>query len=197
MKWTNRDPVSELTALPASGFTQALVRANGLERFGFAGWHVDPAMRFAASSTWWAGRGARPRPREGLDLVYYQDRAQALHRLDLETQIPAMYDGVVVRLCGDYIGRSVMMEHRFPELPGWFYTLYGHTRPCVDLAAGRAVRAGQIVARLAPARRPGSTVLPHLHLSLGWSPDPVAPERLDWNILPDILHLLDPLPFFN
>ena len=57
--------------------------------------------------------------------------------------------------------------------------------------------AGEIVARLAPVTRPGSTVLPHLQVSLGWSPEPVAPERLDWDILPDVLYLLDPLPLLG
>ena len=182
---------------PPSGLTHALVRANGLETRGFCDWHVEPAMRFEAASIWWADRGPRPRPHEGLDLCAYRGRDQALQRLDAETQIPAMYDGTVVRLCEDFIGRSAMMEHRFPGLPGWFYTLYGHTRPRAGLAPGQAVRAGEIVARLAPITRPGSTVLPHLHISVGWSPEPVAPERLDWNTLPDVLYLLDPLPLLE
>lgn len=182
---------------PPSGLSQALARANGLEARGSIGWHVEPAMRFGAASTWWAGRGPRPRPHEGLDLAFYQGRDQALHRLGVETRVPAMYDGVVVRLCDDFIGRSVMMEHRFSEQPGWFYTLYGHTRPRESLSAGQAVRAGQIVARLAPVNRPRSTVLPHLHISVGWSPDPVAPERLEWDALPDVLCLLDPLPLLQ
>jgi murein DD-endopeptidase MepM/ murein hydrolase activator NlpD len=98
----------------------------------------------------------------------------------------------MVRLCDDYIGRSVMMEHRFPDRPGFFYTLYGHTRPREGLTAGQAVRAGEIVARLAPVTRPGSTVLPHLHISAGWSREPVSPERLDWDLLPEVLYLFDP-----
>jgi murein DD-endopeptidase MepM/ murein hydrolase activator NlpD len=151
-------------------------------------------MGFGAPDMWWADRGPRPRPHEGLDLCLWQDRAGEVHALGIETRIPAMYDGTLVRLCDDFIGRSVMMAHRFSNLPGVYYTLYGHTRPRADLAPGQAVRAGQIVALLAPVIRPGSTVLPHLHISLGWSPEPVAPERLDWNILPDALHLLDPLP---
>jgi hypothetical protein len=32
---------------------------------------------------------------------------------------------------------------------------------------------------------------------VGWSPEPVSPERLDWTILPDVLHLLDPLPLLD
>jgi murein DD-endopeptidase MepM/ murein hydrolase activator NlpD len=191
---TVSDPVPEP---PPSGFTRALVRANGLEARGFTGWHVEPAMRFEATLMWWGGRGRRPRPHAGLDLCLWHDRAHETYALDTETQIPAMYDGRVVRLCGDYIGRSVMMEHRFPGRPGCLYTLYGHTRPREGLAAGQTVRAGEIVARLAPVTRPGSTALPHLHISLGWSPEPVAPARLDWNTLPDVLHLLDPLPLLS
>jgi len=190
----SQNPVSEP---PPSGFTRALVRTNGLETRGFQGWDFDPAMRFGATHMWWADRGPRPRPHEGLDLVFYRDRSGEIRRLELETCIPAMYEGTVVRLCDDYIGRSVMMEHRFSDRPGWFYTLYGHTRPCAGLAAGQNVRAGEPVARLAPVTRPGSTVLPHLHISVGWSPDPVAPERLDWQILPDVLQLLDPLPLLD
>jgi len=189
--WLHENPVSEP---PPSGFTRALVRANGLDARGFESWRVDPAMRFGAAHTWWSDRGPRPRPHEGLDLCSWRDRAHVTYRLDTETLVPAMYDGTVVRLCDDYIGRSVMMAHRFPGLPGAYYTLYGHTRPCASLEVDRLVRAGEIVARLAPVTRPGSTVLPHLHISLGWSPDPIPPERLDWNILPDVLYLLDPLP---
>jgi murein DD-endopeptidase MepM/ murein hydrolase activator NlpD len=169
------------------------VRANGLETRGFCGWHVDPAMGFGAASMWWADRGWRPRPHEGLDLRLWHDDAREIYALDTETQLPALYDGRVVRLCDDYIGRSAMMEHRFPDRAGFFYTLYGHTRPREGLAAGQAVRAGEIVARLAPVTRPGSTVLPHLHISVGWSPEPVPPEGLDWNTLPGVLHLFDPM----
>ena len=190
-----KNPVSHpVPEPPPSGFTRALVRANGLEARGFCGWQVEPAMRFGATHMWWDDRGLRPRPHEGLDLCSYRDRDQAVQRLDTEIQIPAMYDGTVVRLCDDYIGRSAMMEHRFPGRPGCLYTLYGHTRPHGSLAAGQAVRAGEIVARLAPVTRPSSTVLPHLHISVGWSPEPVAPARLDWDLFPDVLYLLDPLP---
>jgi hypothetical protein len=192
---TTKDPVSDsIPEPPSSGFTHALLRANGMEERGFGGWHVDPEMRFGASHMWWAGHGPRPRPHEGLDLCFYRDNHQVVQRLDIETRIPAMYDGIVVRLCDDLLGRSVMMEHRFPEQPGLLYTLYGHTRPRESLVAGQAVRAGEIVARLAPVTRPRSTVLPHLHISLGWSPEPVAAERLGWAFLPEVLHLLDPLP---
>ena len=154
-------------------------------------------MLFGAPQMWWDDRGPRPRPHEGLDLCFYWSQGLETRQVDVQTQIPAMYDGTVVHLCEDLIGRSVMMEHRWPAMPGCIYTLYGHTRPRAGLAVGQTIRAGEIVARLAPVTRPGATVLPHLHISVGWSSEPVAPERLAWNILPEVLHLLDPLPLLS
>ena len=187
---------------PPSGFSQALVRANALAERGFQSWLFDPAMLFGAPVMWWDDRGPRPRPHEGLDLCLYWGQGLEAGQLGTHTQIPAMYDGTVVHLCTDFIGRSVMMEHRWPGVPGGgrpgcYYTLYGHTRPRAGLAAGQTVRQGEIVATLAPVTRPGATVLPHLHISVGWSPAPVAPERLDWNLLPEVLTLLDPLPLLS
>jgi murein DD-endopeptidase MepM/ murein hydrolase activator NlpD len=182
---------------PASSFNRTLVRANGLDGGGFRGWRFDPAMRFEATGMWWDDRGLRPRPHEGLDLCTYRDASGARRRLGTETRVPAMYDGTVIRLCADLIGRSVMMAHRFSGLPGHYYTLYGHTRPGAGLQAGHAVCAGEIVAQLAPVTRPGATVLPHLHISVGWSLDPVDPERLEWDLIPEVLYLLDPLPLLG
>jgi murein DD-endopeptidase MepM/ murein hydrolase activator NlpD len=188
------DPVP---APPPSGLTRALVRVNGLEARGFQAWLFDPAMLFGAGRMWWDDRGPRPRPHEGLDLCLYWGSEGTTGQLGAPARVPAMYDGVVAHLCDDLIGRSVMMEHRFVGLPGVYYTLYGHTRPRAGLAAGQPVRAGEVLARLAPIARPGATVLPHLHVSVGWAPEPVPPERLDWPILPDVLRLLDPLPLIG
>ena len=151
-------------------------------------------MLFQAPLLWWDAWGPRPRAHEGIDLCLYRDHGQNAHRLDTRTRIPTMYDGTVVRLCDDLIGRSVMIEHRFADCAGWFYTMYGHTRPCSRLEAGQAVRQGEIVARLAEVTRPGATVLPHLHISVGWAHDMIPAEQLDWDTIPSVLHLLDPLP---
>lgn len=179
---------------PSCGLTPALLRENSLQVRGFQAWLFDPAMLYRAGRMWWDDRGPRPRPHEGLDLCLYWRRGLEIARLGPQTRIPAAYAGTVVHLCEDYIGRSVMIAHRFPGLPGQYYTLYGHTRPRASLEAGQPVCAGEVVARLAPVTRPGATALPHLHLSLGWSPEPLAPERLEWDLVPETLRLLDPLP---
>jgi hypothetical protein len=174
--------------------TEFLVQENHLSERGFRAWVFDPEMLYGAARMWWSDRGRRPLPHEGLDLCLYRGLTPAIRRLDVDTRVPAMYDGSVVRLSDDFIGRSVMVACRFPDRPGVTYALYGHTRPRPGLAVGQGVRQGEVVAQLAPVTRARSRVWPHLHVSLGWAPEEVAPERLEWGTIPNVLHLWDPLP---
>ena len=177
-------------------FTQHLIRENGLDRDGFAGcfaaWLLCIGMSFHALAKWWGDWGERDQPHAGVDLCLYQDGQGYVRRLDESTRIPAMYDGTVVRTCDDFLGRSIMMAHRLPD-GDTFYTLYGHTVPRPDLEIGRAVREGEVVARLAGVPQSKTSVLPHLHVSLGRAPCAVAHDRLDWETIASTLTLLDPL----
>jgi murein DD-endopeptidase MepM/ murein hydrolase activator NlpD len=110
-------------------------------------------------------------------------------------KIPAMYDGVVVKIIDDFIGETIIMKHSFPEISkGIFLTLYGHTNPKKSLAAGQIVKAGEIIAALA-APRGSKDLLPHLHLTLAWSPEAIPPDMLNWTTIgnSDIARLVDPL----
>ena len=177
-------------------FTRHLIQANSLDRGGFAGhfvaWLLCPGMSYGAPVKWWGDWGVRDQPHVGLDLCLYQDGQGNVRRLDEETRVPAMYDGVVVHICDDFLGRSIVMEHGLPE-GGAFYSVYGHTVPRPGLRVGQAVRAGEVVARLSDATRSRTGVLPHLHITLGWAPCAVAPDRLDWETIAGTLTLLDPL----
>jgi hypothetical protein len=181
---------------PGTHFAQYLIQENGLDKGGFAGrfaaWLFCPAMLFHALAKWWGDWGVRDQAHVGLDLCLYRDGQGNVQRLDESTLIPAMCDGVIVRTCDDFLGRSIMMEHRLPE-GGVFYVLYGHTVPRDDLRVGQAVRGGEVVARLADAARAKSSVLPHLHVTIGWAPCAIAPDRLDWETIAETLILLDPL----
>jgi hypothetical protein len=149
-------------------------------------------MSFHALAKWWGDWGMRDQSHVGVDLCIYQDRQGNVRRLDENTRIPAMYDGVVVRTYDDFLGRSVMMEHRLPK-GGAFYTMYGHTVPRDAFRVGQAVREGEIVGQVAGVAQSETSVLPHLHVSLGWAPCAIAPDRLDWETIAETLTLLDPL----
>ncbi len=97
-----------------SKFTEWIVRENALGRSGFQEWFFYPGMLFNAMNKWWGNQGKRDRPHEGLDLCFYKNRKGRILQLDESTKIPVLYDGVVVQVINDFIGKSVMVEHRLP-----------------------------------------------------------------------------------
>jgi murein DD-endopeptidase MepM/ murein hydrolase activator NlpD len=186
-----------MISLPATPFTERLIRENGLaacvpDAHGFAQWAFVPGMTFGTMIQWWGDRGLRERPHEGVDLCLYQDRQGEVRRLHEQARLPAMYGGIVARLCDDFLGRSVIIERDLPS-QGKLYVMYGHTVPRPDLEVGQRVQEGEVVAYLAPLPPHKTGILPHLHVSLGWAPDVVSYDRLDWERIPDVVTLLDPV----
>ena len=145
--------------------------------------------------TWWGDKGKRARPHEGIDLCFYRGVADNIFHIDERAKIPAMYDGVVVKIIDDFIGKTIIMKHSFPDIgEGTFLTLYGHTNPKESLETGQNVKMGEIIATLATPRG-SKALLPHLHLTLAWSPEPIPYDMLDWTTIgnSDIVRLVDPL----
>jgi hypothetical protein len=191
----NKDTIS----FPKSPFTDILVRENSLDKQGFAAWFLYPGMEFGAQETWWGDRGKRARPHEGIDLCFYRGVADRILRIDEMATIPAVYDGVVVKVIDDFIGKTIIMKHSFTEIgEGAFLTLYGHTNPGESIEIGRSVKAGEIIAILTTPRGPKAP-LPHLHLTLAWSPESIPYDMLDWTTIgnPDIVRLTDPWPVID
>jgi murein DD-endopeptidase MepM/ murein hydrolase activator NlpD len=187
----NTDTIS----FPKSSFTDVFVRENNLDKQGFSAWFFYNGMEFGAQDAWWGDRGKRVRPHEGIDLCFYRGVADNVFHIDERTKIPAMYDGIVVKIIDDFIGKTIVMKHSFPEIgEGTFLTLYGHTNPGDGLGRGRSVKADEIIATLAAAGGPKAP-LPHLHMTLAWSPEPIPYDTLDWTTIgnPDIVQLVDPL----
>lgn len=186
-----------MLAPPGSPFTEAFLRVNRVAA-DFAGWLLDPGMLFGAESTWWGERAARERPHEGLDLAAYRGEDGRIVRLDGSTRLSAMYDGVVVGVFDDFLGRSLLLAHAVvDEARGRLFSAFGHTRPDGDVVAGRMVRAGEPVASVAGPTL--SSVPPHVHISVGWARNGVTEQLLDWRVLPraDGIVLIDPLPLIE
>lgn len=168
----------------------------GLDLPGVKEWLFCPGMLFQAKGKWWGDRGPRRRPHEGLDLLLYRDQEGRVFCLNETTQIPAMSDGVVVGIIHDFLGKSVIVEHPLPDRnAGRLYSIYGHTRPTTAIGTGTAVSRGDIIATVASPGRPSLPMAPHLHISMAWSPQAIACDRLNWDTLgvADTLTLLDPL----
>jgi murein DD-endopeptidase MepM/ murein hydrolase activator NlpD len=188
----NTDAIS----FPKSCFTDVFVRENGLDKHGFTAWFLYPGMEFGALDTWWGEKTKRKRPHEGVDLCYYRGATDAIFHIDDRVKIPAMYDGVVLKIIDDFIGKTIILKHTFRDIgEGKFLTLYGHTNPKKSLAIGQSVKSGEIIATLA-APRGSKALIPHLHLTLAWSPNTIPYDMLDWTTIGNhgVVRLIDPLP---
>ena len=109
-----------------------------------------------------------------------------------------MYDGVVIRIIPDFLGRSVVLQHGFEkDGKARFCTIYSHIRPQPDISPGREIGEGSVIAKVEDSFRSKTDIAPHLHISLGWVPWSTPNERLVWPEIgsPDVMSLLDPLDF--
>jgi murein DD-endopeptidase MepM/ murein hydrolase activator NlpD len=187
---------SKIPSFKKSRFSEFLIRENGLDQSGFKEWIFCTGMLFRSPDRWWGDRGMRDKIHEGLDLCLYGDLQNRILSLNRKTKIPAMYDGVVVRMFNDFIGKSVIVEHQLPGFKqGRFCTIYGHTDPVSDLQPGKMVKEGNILATLANAGKSETGILTHLHISVGWTSKIISYDKLDWENIgaPNHLTLLDPL----
>lgn len=182
--------------LKGSRFTECLVRENALKTRNFKGWAFCSGMLFNSPDKWWGDHGKRSRPHEGLDLCIYRTQPHGFQRLDEKTKIPALYDGVIVKIVNDFLGRTVIVEHDFFDAAdSRLVTIYGHIAPFAEIKVGERVREGRIIATLAEFGKSKANIVPHLHISLGWLSKYISYEKLDWRSIgdPNTLTLMDPL----
>ena len=187
---------TETPFLSKTRFTEYLIQENTLDEHGFEEWIFYTGMLFNAPDKWWGDQGKRDKPHEGLDLCLYRDRRGRMRRLDKKTKIPVIYDGIVVGIVNDFLGKSVIIEHGLTDSENnRFCTIYGHLNPQKGLHVGRIVKEGDIIATLADLRNSKVKTLSHLHISLGWASKFISYDKFDWETIgaPNTLTLMDPL----
>ena len=186
-----------VTSIIKSGFTDYFIRENGLDGFeGFKEWLLCPEMLMDASAKWWGDFRVRDVRHPGLDLCCYRTSNDEIVYLNGHTKIPAMYDGILVGVINDFLGKSLILKHSIPGIEVEnLLTVYGHTLPGQDIHIGKAYKEGETIARVADTDSSKSRVRPHLHLSIGLLSKPVSYARLDWGSIsdPDTMILIDPL----
>jgi murein DD-endopeptidase MepM/ murein hydrolase activator NlpD len=186
--------MKEVPTAGKSRFTEFLKRENRLDRCGFEAWAFWPGMLFRAAVTWWGDREKRAVPHEGVDFCLYADRRGRVLCLEEGIRVPVMYDGVIIRIIDDFLGKSVLAAHGLSGADRTpFLTVYGHTVPRPDLAVGAAVTAGDVIATIAGAGGSKGAVHPHLHVSMGHTSGLVPYERLEWGNMKAALAFANPL----
>jgi len=183
-----------------SRFSEFLIKHNDLNKFEFEEWVFYPGMLFNDLYKWWGDGGVRQRPHEGLDLCFYRDKAGQEHSLDERIKIPVMYEGEIIRIEDDFLGKSIFVSHGIhDDLGNRFHTIYGHTNPYSGVAIGKTLSEGDAIATIADARKKKTEISPHLHISVAWLPKSFPYERLDWETMSNrsMATLCDPLEFID
>ena len=181
-------------------FTELLIQKNALDRGGFKEWVFCPGMLFNSTDKWWGDQGRRDKPHEGLDVCLYKDRKDTILRLGEKTKVPVIFDGTVVGIIDDFLGKSVIIEHLFSDVENKrLCTIYGHTIPKDHLSVGNIVKKGDVIATLNDTKRSKTNIFPHLHITLGWASKAISYDRLDWETIgaANTVILLDPLQIID
>ena len=186
--------------MKTSRFTEMLIEENALDQNSFEHWIFCRGMLFNSPEKWWGDHGRRDYPHEGIDLCLYRDRFKRIQRIDENTRLPVMHDGVVKAMFKDYLGKTLVIEHENSnDNNSTFISLYAHTKPSPGIDVGRPVKEGDIVATIGETGKARSRILPHLHFSLGLPTRSLSYEGFIWNTIraPELITLLDPLPVID
>jgi murein DD-endopeptidase MepM/ murein hydrolase activator NlpD len=179
-----------------SQFMEFMLEHNRPRMDGFKSWVFHPGMRFQAWQKWWGDQGLRAVPHEGLDLYSFETADGGVKTVDQQTQIPAAFAGLVVKIDRDFLGKSIYISHAIYADDGrQLLSAVGHTVPKDGLQTGQQVAAGEIIAAVAGFPGKKSNLPPHVHLTFAWVPKDFRLDQLTWKNLghdPGI-RLIDPL----
>lgn len=187
-------------ALRKSPFHKFLIRCNDLNESAFGEWVFYPGMLFNDPFKWWEDGGVRSRLHEGLDLCFYRDKSGQNHAFNEKTDIPVMYDGKIIHISDDFLGKSLYVSHGiYDDTGNKLHTIYSHTSPYHDIDIGKTLRKGDTIATIADIRKSRAKILPHLHLSVAWLPESFPYEKLSWEIMADCKAIVfcNPLEFID
>jgi hypothetical protein len=179
-----------------SPFFRYLIVNNRPHLDNFKEWIFLPGMLFDSLEKWWGDQGRRVTPHEGLDLCSFAEVNGKKKNLDRHTKIPAAFAGEIVKIDGDFLGKSIYISHEiFDDRGRQLYSAYGHTAPQDSLKIGLKVAEGKTIAAISELPNKKFTILPHAHITFAWIPVPIVTQDLNWDNLgksPDIT-LIDPL----
>ena len=179
-----------------SDFSENLIILNKLNEHGFERWGFYPGMLFGSREKWWGDWKERVRAHEGLDLCFYTDRSNKLHRLGLSTKVCTMLSGTVSEIVDDLLGKSVFIKHDKKNEEGKsLFTIYSHINPVAGIEPGKFLNKAEIIANIAETKEKNPELPPHLHISIAWLPASLEKQGLNWNNLNSLgsVVFIDPL----
>ena len=181
-------------------FSEYLIKSNNLESHGFDEWVFSSGMLFNDIDKWWDTGSVRCRLHEGVDFQMFKDKTGKSHSLKTELKVPVMFDGEVVQIGNDLLGKSIFCKHEIQdEKNKILHTVYAHTIPHSDVKIGTRLKEGDLIATLADTNGKGLMISPHLHVTTAWIAETVDYKTLSWKTIcdSDIVFISDPFDFIK
>ncbi len=160
-------------------------------------WLFYSGMLFLSRDKWWGDFKKRSSAHEGIDICYYRLNSGEIFSFDESIKVPAINDGLVLNICDDFLGRTIVIQDRINRsLKSRVLFIYAHVAPVKKLKPGMNIKKNEIIARVCnTCKNPQLT--PHLHFSCCEIPENITPEKMNWNLFskhPDI-NLINPFYF--
>ncbi|MBW2654603.1 MAG: M23 family metallopeptidase [Deltaproteobacteria bacterium] len=155
---------------------------NGMGNGQKIQWLFHCGMLFLSKDKWWGDFKFRHSAHEGIDITYYRIRPDKLHNFDNSIRVPAMENGIILNICNDFLGQTLVVEHENSLLFNRrLLFAYAHIIPEKNLKIGQVVKKGQVIATVCDTYK-NPQLPPHLHFSCFEVLKKIPPEHLDWNL---------------
>jgi murein DD-endopeptidase MepM/ murein hydrolase activator NlpD len=171
-------------------FYQNIIGLNKEFMADFKKWILKEGMLFNSYEKWWS-KGKRNFAHEGIDLSVFETLSGKVKKLNGKIKVPALFDGAIVKVEKDFLGKSVFIKHSdiISETEEYFYTLYGHLKPLYPL--GKKIKRGEAIGLVSDK---SLKIDPHIHISFAWIAKGFNAEDITWNNLWNnrLIRLIDP-----
>jgi murein DD-endopeptidase MepM/ murein hydrolase activator NlpD len=165
-----------------SDYLETISQVNGLGNAQPVQWLFHSGMLFSTRDKWWGDFKFRQSVHEGIDITYFRTIPDELRQFDTSIKVPAMADGVIVNICDDFLGQTLVVEHE--NSLGFnrrILFVYAHIIPEKNLKPGHIIKRGATIARVCDTHK-NPQLPPHLHFSCFEVSHQVQPEQMNWDL---------------
>lgn len=165
-------------------------------------------MLMESNAKWWGDFGTRHASHEGLDIAMYTNKQGKMNWLTPDVVIPAMADGMVLNVCPDFLGSSIITELRDDSATGEdsasinhskLIAVYSHLIPENHIHTGQRLKEKDCIGTIADTSTKKSGIPCHLHISIIEVVKDIPETMLDWNLFGDHnsekINLINPFNF--
>ncbi|RLB99127.1 MAG: hypothetical protein DRH34_13065 [Deltaproteobacteria bacterium] len=165
-----------------SDYLKTLSHVNDLGKGQKVEWLFHCGMLFSSKDKWWGDFKFRHCAHEGMDITYFRTYPDEMQCFDDSIKVPAMDDGIIVNICDDFLGKTLVVEHKNSNhFNSRILFIYAHIIPEKGLKTGHSIQKKEIVARVGDTHK-NPLLPPHLHFSCFEVPQQIQSENLNWNL---------------